>query len=97
MYGQYTPPKKFQVSYGPIVTAVIVIIFSETLSVGPCVLTIEVSDVLKGISRFVNSNHWQWAWKYLIIRIRLFNAWLRCNTLSTKILFFNSTSDSSKM
>ena len=51
------------------VSAVILMIFSDALSVGSRVSTSEVGFVLKGMYRIVNFDNWQWVWKQLIIPI----------------------------
>ena len=61
----------------PTVTAVTVIISNEALSISPCVFIIEVSFVLKGMSRIVNLDNWIWNY---IIQIRPFKNWWLCNT-----------------
>ena len=63
------------------VAAVILMIFSEALSVSPRALTNAVNFVLKGMSRIGDFDDWQGVWKYLIIHIRLFKNMLCCNTL----------------
>ena len=71
--------------------------YSETLSVSPSIWTSGLSFVLKGISHIVNFSYWHLVWKYLIIQIRSFKDWMRCNILSTKLVFFNSNSGSFKL
>ena len=78
-----SPPKSFRSVMAASVTAMVLMIFSEALSISPRALTNVVNFVLKGISRIVNFDNWQWVWKHLIIHIRLFKNKLCCNTLST--------------
>ena len=86
----YTPSKNsFRSILAPSVTALILTIFGKALSVNPRVSTSEVSFVLKGMSRIVNFDDWQWVWKHLKIHIRLLKNLLWYNTLLTKIVFFN--------
>ena len=76
----------------PSVLAVILMIFSEAISISPRALTSAVNFVLKGMSRIGNFDNWQW--KYLIIHIRLFKNILCCNT---RLKNFNFTSYSFKI
>ena len=64
----------------PSVAVVILMIFSEALSVSPRTLTNAVNFVLKGMSRIVNFDNWQWVLKDLIIHIHLLKNILCCNT-----------------
>ena len=95
---QHTPTKKVLGHlWPPLLRPFLWSFYNETLSVSPCVLTSGVSFVSKGISRIANFNNWQWFWKYLIIHIRSFKNELRCNTLSTKLVFFIPNSGSCKL
>ena len=93
----YTSPKKsFRSVMAPSVTAIILIIFSNVLSVSPRVLTSEANFILKGMSRIVNFPNWPWVWKHLIIDIRMLKNLLCCNTLVRKFAFSNFAFDSFK-
>ena len=69
------------------VTTIILMIFSEVLPVSPRVLTNEVTIALKGMSRIVHFDNWQWVWKYLIIHIRLFKNSCCCHTALGNLCF----------
>ena len=77
----------------PSVTANILTIFNEALSVSPRVFTSELSFVLKGMSCIVYFDNWQWVWKHLMIDIRLSKNSLCCKTKVRKFVFFNYTSN----
>ena len=71
----------------PSVATIILMFFSEALSISTGVLTTEVNIGLKGMSRIVNFANWQWVWKYMIIHIRLFKNSLCYNTVLKKLCF----------
>ena len=92
----HRPKKVLCQFWPPTVTAVNVIILAK-----PChlalawVLTSEVSFVFNGMSHIANFKIDN-GLKYLIIHIRSFKNWFRCNALSAKWVFPNLTSDSFK-
>ena len=56
----YTAPKNVQTIMAPTVTATIVMMFGEAVSVSPHISFSEVSVVLRGMSRVVIFDKWQW-------------------------------------
>ena len=79
----HTLPKKcFRSLLARSITAFILLICSKALSVSPCVFTNAVNTILKVMSRIVNSDNWQWVWKYLTILSSLLKNSLFCFTWS---------------
>ena len=91
------PQKSFRSVMAPGVAAVILMIFSEALSVSSRALTNAINFVLMSMALIVNFDNWQWVWKHLIIHIRLFKNILCCYTRLEHFVFFNFTSNSFKI